>query len=192
MITVTVHEPPSPPSDRLDRAERLEFVKDGYNWVAAAWPPLWLLGRKLWWAFAAYLAIAAAVSFGFVALGLSPAIIGLLFLGLHLLIGLEADTITRWNLDRTGWQVVGTVVGRNLAECERRFFDDWLPQQPIIRVAALRTGAQSAMPRDDGRKSDGRKSDGRSPSAGQSTGWRRALGGWSAAPDLSKLPTERG
>jgi Protein of unknown function (DUF2628) len=182
MITVTVHEPPSPPADRLDRAERLAFVKDGYNWVAAAWPPFWMLGQKLWWAFAAYLAIAVAITFGLAALGVSPTMVGLLFLALHLLIGLEADSIVRWNLDRTGWQVVGTVVGRNLAECERRFFDDWLPQQPIIRVAALRTGSQ----RDEMRSV--------SASADQTaaTGWRRALGGWSTAPDLSKLPTERG
>jgi Protein of unknown function (DUF2628) len=182
MITVTVHEPPSPPADRLDRAERLEFVKDGYNWVAAAWPPLWMLGQKLWWAFGAYLAIAATFSFVLAALGVSPALIAMLFLGLHLLIGLEADSIVRWNLDRTGWQVVGTVVGRNLAECERRFFDDWLPQQPIIRVAALRTGSTTSQ-RDDWRKA--------SASDQGPAGWRRAFGGWSS-PDLAKLPTERG
>jgi hypothetical protein len=136
----------------------------------------------LWGAFAVYIALAAAISFGLAALGLSPALVGLLFLGLNLLIGFEADTIMRWNLDRSGWQVVGTVVGRNLAECERRFFDDWLPQQPIIRVSALRTGSKQVTPRDDGRKA----------SVDQSTGWRRTLGGWSSAPDLSKLPTERG
>jgi hypothetical protein len=178
MITVTVHEPPSPPSDRLDRAERLEFVKDGYNWVAAAWPPFWMLGQKLWGALVAYLALAAAISFGLAALGVAPAMIGMVFLGLHLLIGLEADSIVRWNLDRTGWQVVGTVVGRNLAECERRFFDDWLPQQPIIRVAALRTATSN-------QRLDATAEQGATP------GWRRALGGWSS-PELSKLPTERG
>jgi Protein of unknown function (DUF2628) len=179
MITVTVHEPPSPPSDRLDRAERLAFVKDGYNWVAAAWPPFWMLGQKLWWALAAYLAIAT----GLAALGVSPVVVGLIFLGLHLLIGLEADSMLRWNLDRSGWQVVGTVVGRNLAECERRFFDQWLPQQPIIRVGALRTSASGT--RDDVRAA---------APAGQNalTGWRKALGSWSAPQDLTKLPSERG
>ena len=180
MITVTVHEPPSPPSDRLDRAERLAFVKDGYNWVAAAWPPFWMLGQKLWWALLAYLVIA----FGLAAVGVSPAIAGLILLGLHLLIGLEADSILRWSLDRSGWQLVGTVVGRNLAECERRFFDDWLPQQPIIRVGALRTSVAGTQ-RDDVRS--GASADHMGP-----TGWRRALGGWSSSPDLAKLPTERG
>jgi Protein of unknown function (DUF2628) len=181
MITVTVHEPPLPPSDRLDRAERLAFVKDGYNWVAAAWPPFWMLGQKLWWALAAYLVIAAGVSLGLAALGGSPSMVGLFFLAFHLLIGLEADSIMRWNLDRTGWQVVGTVVGRNLAECERRFFDDWLPKQPIIRVGALQTGTAS-----------GTRDDARSGAASGATGWRRAFSGWSASTDLAKLPTERG
>lgn len=182
MITVTVHEPPLPPSDRLDRAERLAFVKDGYNWVAAAWPPLWMIGQKLWWALAAYLAVVAGISLGLAAGGVSPATVGLLFVALHLLIGLEADSIVRWSLDRSGWQIVGIVVGRNLAECERRFFDDWLPKQPIIRVGALR-------PRGDEPRTSAA---GARMGATAATGWRRALGGWSASPDLSKLPTERG
>jgi hypothetical protein len=184
MITVTVHEPPMPPSDRLDRAERLAFVKDGYNWMAAAWPPLWMIGQKLWWALAAYISLAGLIFVGLAAGGVSPAMIGLLFLALHLLIGLEADSIVRSSLDRTGWQVVGTVVGRNLAECERRFFDDWLPKQPIIRVGALRTRGDEARAISTGASSG--------ESVSSATGWRRALGGWSTAPDLSKLPTERG
>jgi hypothetical protein len=110
MITVTVHEPPSPPADRLDRADRLAFVKDGYNWLAAAWPPLWMLAQRLWIALLAYVVVAAALSLGLSALGLPATVTALVFLGLHLLIGLEADTIMRWNLDRSGWQVVGTVV----------------------------------------------------------------------------------
>jgi Protein of unknown function (DUF2628) len=185
MITVTVHEPPSPPSDRLDRADRLMFVKDGYHWVAAAWPPLWFIGRGLWLPFAAYFAVVAVFGWALASLGVSGAVIAMILVALHLLIGLEADSIVRWDLDRTGWQVVGTVVGRNLAECERRFFDDWLPQQPIIRVAALRTGADGS--RDESHKASGPEAPGNGP-----TGWRRALGGWSASPDLSKLPTERG
>ena len=36
------------PADRLDRAERLVFVKDGFSWLAACCPPLWLLANGLW------------------------------------------------------------------------------------------------------------------------------------------------
>jgi Protein of unknown function (DUF2628) len=176
MITVTVHEPPFPPADRMDRAERLAFVKDGYNWVAAAWPPLWLIGQQLWVALAAYAAFVGAVVLVVAAVGAPVTWVWLILLGLNLLIGFEADTIMRWSLGRTGWRVVGTVVGRNIAECERRFFDDWLPQQPIIRVDPSRDGARVA----------------RSSHVNGGAGWKRLLGGWSAQPDLSKLPVERG
>jgi hypothetical protein len=205
MITVTVHEPPSPPADRLDRADRLAFVKDGYNWLAAAWPPLWMLAQRLWIALLAYVVVAAALSLGLSALGLPATVTALVFLGLHLLIGLEADTIMRWNLDRSGWQVVGTVVGRNLAECERRFFDDWLPQQPIIRVHGL-GGADGRRTQADQARDEQRGGRAVAISSGASSvvatiarpaaGWRRFIGGWSATPeitkDLGKMPAERG
>jgi hypothetical protein len=55
----------------------------------------------------------------------------------HFLIGLESSTIRRWTLDRNGWRTVGSVVGRNWAECERRFFEAWLPDQPYIKADAL-------------------------------------------------------
>jgi Protein of unknown function (DUF2628) len=176
MITVTVHEPPFPPSDRMDRAERLAFVKDGYNWVAAAWPPLWLFGQQLWLALAAYAAIVGAVILAVVAVGAPVAWVWLILLGLNLMIGFEADSIMRWSLGRTGWRVIGTVVGRNVAECERRFFDDWLPQQPIIRVDATRDGVRRSP----------------APAAGKATGWRRVWGGWVTPTELSKFPAEHG
>ena len=30
MRTYTVHEQPNPPADRIDRAEKLVFIKDGF------------------------------------------------------------------------------------------------------------------------------------------------------------------
>jgi hypothetical protein len=45
---------------------------------------------------------------------------------------LEADTLRRWSLERRGWRTLGTVSGKKTAECERRFFDAWLPAQPIL------------------------------------------------------------
>ena len=49
MLTFTVHEPPNPPPDRVDRAESLVFIKDGFGWVAALFAPIWLLVHRLWW-----------------------------------------------------------------------------------------------------------------------------------------------
>ena len=135
MLTFTVHEPPDPPADRIERADRLVFVKDGFSWLAALFAPLWMLVHRLWWALLGYLlaivALRLAQKFG----GLTESTIGLMTFGLNLLIGFEADTLRRWALDRKGWHMLGSVSGRTVDECERRFFDGWLSSQPILRPA---------------------------------------------------------
>ena len=61
MLTFTVHEPPNPPADRVDRAEGLVFIKDGFAWFAALFAPLWLLMHRLWWALLGYVVLAAVL-----------------------------------------------------------------------------------------------------------------------------------
>ena len=62
--------------------------------------------------------------------------VGLAGLALNLMIGFEADTLRRWALERRGWRTLGSVTGKTAAECERRFFESWLPTQPIIAPRA--------------------------------------------------------
>ena len=73
----------------------------------------------------------------------SPSFLTLAGIALHLLIGLEAHALRCWSLDRRGWRMLGSVSGRSLAECERRFFEAWLPSQPVIASpsAPVPTGA---------------------------------------------------
>ena len=93
--------------------------------AAALFAPLWLLANRMWIVLAGYLAAVVAVRLGVGWLAGSQSTT-LLMIALHLLIGFEADTLRRWTLDRNGWRMVGSVLGRNWAECERRFFDAWL------------------------------------------------------------------
>lgn len=136
MLTFTVHEPPNPPADRIDRAERLAFVRDGFSWTAAVFAPVWLLAHRLWWAFAGYVAAEVAIELirqsGF----LHPGWTTLAAIGMSLLIGLEAGTLRRWSLDRRGWTTLGSVSGRSAEDCERRFLDMWLPKQPVLAPAS--------------------------------------------------------
>ena len=144
MITFTIHEPPGAPADRLDRAESLAFVKDGFSVWAALFTPFWMVVHKLWIALAVYLSALTVLQLGFWSIGLGQRPIGYVLAALHLIIGYEADTIRRWTLDRQGWTTLGSVNGRNAEECERRFFDAWLPGQPYIRAKSL---SQSALAR---------------------------------------------
>jgi hypothetical protein len=140
----TVHEPPDPPADRIERGERLHFVRDGFSWGAALLGPVWLALRGAWAGLAAYLAAAIVLGAAIAALGLPEAWTAVSLVALNIYLGFEASGFERWSLERAGWSELGTVSGRSMAECERRFLESWLPEQPLI--SALK-GFQSAEAR---------------------------------------------
>jgi Protein of unknown function (DUF2628) len=144
MRTYTIHEHPEPLADRVERAERLAFVKDGFSWAAALFTPLWFLLHRLWWPLIAYIAVSVAVEIAQQTLILDPRWLGLAGLALNLLIGFEADTLRRWGLERRGWRMIGTVTGVSAIDCERRFFDSWIPSQPILATGTTSPPAPHA------------------------------------------------
>ena len=146
MVTYTVHEPPDPGSDRADRGVELEFVKDGFSWLTAICPPIGFLANGLWLFALAYLVGAAALGWALSALKLDPQMTGVVFLMINIYLGFEISTLKRWMLEQTGWQALGVVTGKSIAECERRFFESWLPAQPIIASESGMPGA-AAVPR---------------------------------------------
>jgi hypothetical protein len=132
MLTFTVHEPPNPPADRVDRAESLVFIKDGFSWAAALFAPIWLMAHRLWWPLLGFIVLSGGFEVIKHFSGIDVRWTGLAVLALNLLVGFEADALRRWALERRGWRMLGTVTGSSAAECERRFFETWLPSQPII------------------------------------------------------------
>lgn len=132
MKSYTVHERPSPPVERLDRAEALEFVKDGFNIFAFVVPPIWMIANRLWLVLFGYLVVYAACELVISLMGAPASIRGPIILGLSLLVGFEADSLRRWTLNRRGWMMVGTVTGENEAVCHRRFFEQWVPRTPTV------------------------------------------------------------
>jgi hypothetical protein len=131
-----VHEPPDPPADRIDRAERLAFVRDGFSWTAALFTPIWLLAHRLWWPFVIYGLAGVGLELLTEQLEFHPGWSILAAAVMSLLIGFEADTLRRWSLARRGWSQIGAVSGRTTEDCERRWFEMWLPTQPVIAPAA--------------------------------------------------------
>ncbi|HJZ44024.1 MAG TPA: DUF2628 domain-containing protein [Hyphomicrobiaceae bacterium] len=136
MLTFTVHEPPDAPADRIDRAERLVFVKDGFSWAAAVFGPLWMIFHRLWWALLGFVLITGGLQLIGKFTAADQRWLGLATFAINVLVGFEADALQRWALERRGWRMLGAVSGRNLAECERRFFEAWLPAQPILTPSA--------------------------------------------------------
>ena len=135
MQTYTVHEPSQPDADRVDRASALLFVKDGFAWITALCPPLGLAMAGLWLPLLAYVVFVGAAAGLLVSLGVNEAWLTILIVALHIYLGFEQSTLQRWMLDQAGWTTLGSVTGKTLAECERRFFESWLPAQPMIATA---------------------------------------------------------
>jgi len=146
VVTYTVHEPPHAGSDRVDRGVELEFVKDGFSWLTAICPPLGFLANSLWLFAIAYLVGAVALASALSALKLGPQMTGFVFLLINIYLGFEISTLKRWMLERTGWQSLGVVTGKSIAECERRFFESWLPAQPIIAAETAGAAGTSVPP----------------------------------------------
>lgn len=135
VVTYTVHEPPQPQADRVDRADELVFVKDGFSWLTAVCPPLGLMSKNLWLELLAYVAAIAAVCTLLTWFGVDSNWIALAVLASGIFLGFEISTLERFYLDRQGFKTLGAVTGKNLAECERRFFETWLPDQPVITAS---------------------------------------------------------
>lgn len=139
MATYTVHEPPVSDSDRVDRAVELAFVKDGFSWLTAIFPPLGFLSHGLWLMAIAYLAGTGLLSYVLAQAKVDSDWIGLIILMINIYLGFEISTLRRWMLDQKGWRMLGVVNGRSIAECERRFFESWLPDQPVIQSDTPKT-----------------------------------------------------
>lgn len=127
MVVYTAYEPPSPPHDHIDRAAGVEFVKDGFSILAGIAPPIWLLAHGLWLELLGYLILVVGVIAAMDIAGFGETWELFVVLGIHIWFAFEAAGLRRWNFERRKWKRLGTVTGTSLLDCERRFFDSWLP-----------------------------------------------------------------
>jgi Protein of unknown function (DUF2628) len=135
--TYTVHEGPSPASDRADRAEAMVFVREGFSLSAYLFGPIWLLLNGLWLALVAYVGIACIITIIVATTGMDQRWSFYAFAALNFLVGFEADSLRRWTLERRGWRQIGAVSGATQEDCERRFFEHWLTTVPAVAADRL-------------------------------------------------------
>ncbi len=125
MSTYTVHEPPRG-TNRLDRAARMAFVRDGFSWGAFLVPVIWLIWRRMWWILAVYLAAALVLTLLLDWWAPNEAVQVVIGLGFALLFAFEANALRRWSLRRQNWRQAGIAVGAGRDGAERDFFARWL------------------------------------------------------------------
>jgi hypothetical protein len=144
MTTYMVFEPPADRGDPAARAERIVFVRDRFSWGAFLLAPLWMLWRRLWLIFLAYLMLMAAVTVGLRFAGVGPGARFLVMALIALLVGFEAANLRRWLLLRDGWRERGPIIGHDLAAAERRFFDAYVAAEGPAKPAPAGPAAPPA------------------------------------------------
>lgn len=140
MIVYTVHEPGIPSKSLDERADEVVFIREGFTWWGFVFAPLWLLFNALWFEFIGAVVLAAAAAFALTQLGLKDQAAGIALFLLMLIVGFEGSGLRRWRLERKGYVYLTPVAGNSLEECERRFFDAWLP------TVAARSAKQEPKP----------------------------------------------
>src|ERR1035441_6104904 len=147
MPTYTVHQPPPRQGEAASAPERFVFVRDGFHFWAFALAPVWLLWRRLWLAFAIYLAVSILLGIGLLLIGAGSTLQFLAGTLIALLIGFEAATFRRWKLTRRGWKMLGFVVGEDTEAAERRFFAEWAsPADKVRPTPSTARGPRSPVP----------------------------------------------
>jgi Protein of unknown function (DUF2628) len=131
-----------------DVAEKAVFVKEGFAIFGFAFSGLWLLFNRVWLPAIGYGISFALMLAAFYFLSLPMQVYGIVSALMAALVGLEGNEWKRRQYARNGWSQAGTVSGPNLAECERRFFKNWLAQTDNETLPNLAdTVAPSTMPR---------------------------------------------
>jgi len=145
LVVYTVYEPPNASGDPVDRAERFLFVKDGFLWLAAIFPAIWLLVKGLWLEFIVFLVAVTGLTWGLEALGATAIASAVPLLIVQIIFGFEAGAIQGAALERRGWHMAGTITGRNRSECECRFFAAWLASPPAAQATVGAPLPQNAL-----------------------------------------------
>ena len=141
--SITVHEPPNVSANRLESAEQLVFVKDGYTWLAALVPPLWLLWKRMWLELAIYRRRHAACSSGLLDRARRHEPRQRAAADRPDRVRLRGRRALQRRARAPRLAPVGTVSRPQRRGCERRFLESWLPSAPRSRSAVGSVGPRS-------------------------------------------------
>ncbi|MBP0582212.1 DUF2628 domain-containing protein [Labrys sp. LIt4] len=118
-----VFEPAKTAPDTLEAADKSVFVKDGFSLGAFLVTPVWLLWRRMWLVFLAWLGLQVALAVLTSTFSLDQRAAGIVSLLVSLCFALEANALRAWTMRRQGWRFTGIASGHTLDEAEQRHFE---------------------------------------------------------------------
>lgn len=109
--------------ENLDPDRGVVLVKEGFCWPALFFSLFWALWCRLWWVALGLFVVHAVLSAALTFLGADPLSEAATSLGLAIMLGLFANDLKRWTLNRRDYREIGVVAAANMDAAEHRFFD---------------------------------------------------------------------
>lgn len=107
----------------LDPDRDIAVIKEGFCWPAVAFSVIWAVWHRLWLVALGFLAAELLLSAALAFLGADRKTEIVLSLGLAVVIGLVANDLRRWSIERNGFIQSDVVAGSDAAAAERRFYE---------------------------------------------------------------------
>jgi Protein of unknown function (DUF2628) len=130
-----VFEPQDAAPETLAAADKAVFIKDGFSIGAFLIAPVWLLWRRMWLVFIAWLVVYIALDRLGAVFHVGDILMSVLTLVLALGFALEANQLRAWTLRGKGWRFAGVACGNSRVEAEYRHFEgrnfDIAPAVPL-------------------------------------------------------------
>lgn len=129
MKTYTVYAPEEDNRAFKDRATDYVFIKEGYSLWAAIFGPFWLVFKTMWVEAAVFFVAIIGVSVAMEQLGFNAFAISSFFTLANIIFAFFARDIERLFYERSGYQMVSVINGKNEHDCEARYFRNRGQQQ---------------------------------------------------------------
>jgi len=129
VVTYTVHERENASGNITERADAIDFVKEGFAWLALFFPLLWLLYHAMWIVLAGFIGVMVVLQTALTAAGLADGVAAWASIALSLVFAFQANDLRRWSLARRGYRLEGPVTASSRTACEAQFFENWLAAQ---------------------------------------------------------------
>ncbi len=134
MRIYSVYLPPEEDNDL--RVQDAVFVKEGFSWPALFFPLLWFLFYKMWLSGAIMAGLFLLTGWAAAQFDITSQNTFLIYAGLVLLFGFEANNLRGRHLGRKGFEYSGSVSGHELMEAEEKFFKDQYEMRQYAEQAA--------------------------------------------------------
>lgn len=107
--------------DRPLAASRAVYVREGFNWMAFLFAPLWCMTRRTWLGLLIWCGAIAGLFLLGRYLSISDIAVGAAVLVLHVLFGFEAGQLYRRSLMRRGYVTADVIAADNRRDAELTF-----------------------------------------------------------------------